>query len=122
MMISAVAARKETMASSTPAGQSTKRKASQKFGMGDKKARKSKPFERSNGWNGIMTLGHEEQQDTIIVDSEREAEMCMSEDGNDGAWTEPARPPSAKPANSDSSEDDESDGVQLDTLLPQFPS
>jgi len=111
------------MAPSTPPGQNTKRKAPQKVENGGKKAQKSKPFERSNsnGWNGIVTMGHDllKEQQEIIVDSGREADMSMSEDGNNAAWTECARPPSAK---SDSSEDDENDGVQLDTLLPQFPS
>jgi polynucleotide 5'-hydroxyl-kinase GRC3/NOL9 len=131
-MISAIAARKATMASSTPTGQTTKRKASPKAGKKVKKLRKSKPFESSNGWKGIVTQSAmttdllKEQQDMIIMDSEREVEMSMSEDG-DAIWTERARPPSAKPPHSadDSSDDDNythGEGIQLETLLPQFSS
>jgi polynucleotide 5'-hydroxyl-kinase GRC3/NOL9 len=134
-MISAIAARKATMSSPKPTDQITKRKASPKAGRKSKKARKSKPFQSSNGWKGIVAqsavmTGHDllkEQQDLIIMDSGREIEMSMSEEGDDAVWTERTRPPSAKSPNSmtvDSSEEDDNDthgeGIQLESLLPQF--
>jgi polynucleotide 5'-hydroxyl-kinase GRC3/NOL9 len=130
-MISAIAARKATMGS-PPTGQITNYKASQKAEKKVKKARKSKPFESSNGWNGIVATGHDllkEQQDVVMDStSRREVKMSMSEVDHNDAWTESVRPPSAKPPNSatdDSSEDGNNDtreGIQLENLLPQFPS
>jgi polynucleotide 5'-hydroxyl-kinase GRC3/NOL9 len=133
-MISAIAARKATLAPSTQTGRITKRRASQ-TAKKSKNARKSKPFESSNGWNGIvaqsaMPTGHDllnEQQDVLIMDSGREIEMSELADGNDAVWSGHDRPPSAEPPTSlpdDSSEDDDHDthgeGIQLETLLPQI--
>lgn len=163
LMISAVAARKAALASQVPISyakggeastepsavfnrpdQTSKRKPSQKVGNKPKKARKSKPFERSNRGTGILLqngVDISKGQDVVVVDSDeddraRKGDFSALEDTADDAddiMAEPAascsfeKDDSSNPPLDDSSgnEDDlmtMDAGMQLDvsTLLPRL--
>jgi polynucleotide 5'-hydroxyl-kinase GRC3/NOL9 len=161
-MISAVAARKAALASLVPISsgkggeastgpspvfnrpdQTSKRKPSQKVGNKPKKARKSKPFDRSNLRTGVLLQNEVDisrgQHDVVVVNSDeddraRKGDFSTLEDTADDAddiMAEPAscsfEKDSSNPPLDDSSgnEDDimtMDAGMQLDvsTLLPRL--
>ncbi len=159
-MISAVAARKAALASQVPISyakgeeastgpspifnrpdQTSKRKPSQKVGNKPKKARKSKPFDRSNLRTGVLLQNgvdvSKEQRDVVVVDSDEgdrardlSALEDTADDDADDIMAEPAscstEKDSSNPPLDDSSggEDDTDAGMQLDvsTLLPHLSS